>query len=128
MALPSGSLRGHLDAFGAESSLACSGIHLLYDADRPTENWRQYLSANDTKRTEDILDGLCHPAYDMIWFGRGGSGCGRVVEAAVRYAMDLDAPQLLMGFSDITALLLPLTQRCGWVTFSWTCRYKPRTY
>ena len=102
MALPSGSLRGHLDAFRlAESSLACSGIHLLYDADRPMENWRQYLSANDTKRTEDILDGLRHPAYDMIWFGRGGSGCGRVVEPLYDYAMDLDTPQLLMGFQTL---------------------------
>ncbi|MGC6416240.1 MAG: S66 peptidase family protein [Bradymonadia bacterium] len=118
MALPSGSLRDHLGAFRlGESTLKGRGVQLVYEAQRLTDSWRSYLSGPDETRTEDVIDGLCRDTYDMVWFGRGGSGCGRVVDDIVRYAKTLRTPQLVMGFSDLTSLLIPLAQRCGWITF-----------
>jgi muramoyltetrapeptide carboxypeptidase len=75
-----------------------------------------YLAGTDQARLADLNQALRDPAIDAVWCLRGGYGVTRILPS-----IDLDAltrhPKAVIGYSDITALLLALHRATGVVTF-----------
>ncbi len=94
-----------LAALGLKAKL---GAHLM---DR-----RGYLAGRDEDRAADVMAMFADPDVDAVHALRGGWGCARLLPH-----LDFDAiarnPKILLGYSDITALLLPVVARGGFVTF-----------
>jgi len=76
----------------------------------------QYLAGTDEQRANDLNAMFADPDVDAIFCVRGGYGSGRLL----RY-LDYDViaanPKVIMGYSDITAILNAITLRTGLVTF-----------
>jgi muramoyltetrapeptide carboxypeptidase len=94
-----------LAALGLKAKL---GAHLM---DR-----RGYLAGRDEDRAADVMAMFTDPEVAAVHALRGGWGCARVLPH-----LDFDViarnPKILLGYSDITALLLPVFARGGFVTF-----------
>ncbi len=77
---------------------------------------RGYLAGDDERRAKELADFVDDPDVDAIWCARGGYGCHRIVgfldPAAFRAAA-----KPLVGFSDVTTLLLWQWQCAGLVGF-----------
>ncbi len=84
------------------------GAHLL---DR-----HGYLAGPDEARAADVMAMFTDPAVKAVHALRGGWGCARLLPH-----LDFDAiarhPKILLGYSDLTALLLPVLAKAGFVTF-----------
>lgn len=75
-----------------------------------------YLAGADAHRA-DILNRLfADPGVDAILCARGGYGSLRILPL-LDYARMAAQPKVLVGFSDITALLTAVSARCGLITF-----------
>lgn len=76
----------------------------------------QYLAGTDEQRADDLNAMFADPEVDAIFCVRGGYGSGRLL----RY-LDYDSiaanPKIIMGYSDITAILNAIYLRTGLVTF-----------
>lgn len=94
-----------LAALGLKAKL---GAHLL---DR-----RGYLAGRDEDRASDVMAMFTDPTVKAVHALRGGWGCARLLPL-----LDFDAiarsPKILLGYSDLTALILPVYARAGFVTF-----------
>jgi len=75
-----------------------------------------YLAGSDDHRAEFVNQLFADKSVDAIVCARGGYGSLRIL-----HLLDYDAvaknPKIFIGFSDITALLTVLCDRCGLVTF-----------
>ena len=75
-----------------------------------------YLAGSDKFRAEQVHHMFGDPAIDGIICARGGYGAMRILPL-----LDLELiknhPKVFVGFSDITALLIFLSQRCGMAAF-----------
>jgi muramoyltetrapeptide carboxypeptidase len=74
-----------------------------------------FLAGSDRRRAETLAAGLQEEDTRAVWCIRGGYGSARLL-----HLLDLPRlrrrPKLLIGFSDVTALLLQLAQPGGYVT------------
>ncbi len=75
-----------------------------------------YLAGRDHERLADLNAALTDPQYDAVWCLRGGDGMNRIV-GEVDFAGFARAPKVVIGFSDITVLLLALWRETGVVSF-----------
>ena len=75
-----------------------------------------YLAGTDEQRIADLNAALADPRIDAVWCLRGGNGMNRIVDR-VDFAGFARAPKPVIGFSDITILLLGLWSQTGVVTF-----------
>lgn len=75
-----------------------------------------YLAGSDTHRAEIFMRFFTDSSIDAVWCARGGYGAMRILPL-LDYAAIGQNPKIFIGFSDITALLLTLYQRCGLVTY-----------
>jgi muramoyltetrapeptide carboxypeptidase len=75
-----------------------------------------YLGGTDEERLADLNGAIRDPAVDAIWCLRGGYGVTRILHA-VDYQALAQTPKILIGYSDITALLNAVTRVTGIVTF-----------
>jgi|CXWL01.1.fsa_nt_gi muramoyltetrapeptide carboxypeptidase len=75
-----------------------------------------YLAGTDAERIADLNAALTDPQYDAVWCLRGGDGMNRIIDD-VNFAGFARAPKAVIGFSDITVLLLALWRECGVVSF-----------
>lgn len=73
-------------------------------------------AATDRERADDINQFFADPAVKAIVPLRGGWGCSRLLEH-LDYGMVARRPKIVMGYSDVGALLLALRSRAGLVTF-----------
>lgn len=75
-----------------------------------------FFAGTDAERAHDLNAAFRNPQFAMVWCIRGGYGAARILPL-----LDWDAirknPKALLGFSDITALLLGLWKRLGLVCF-----------
>lgn len=75
-----------------------------------------FLSGTDAERLADIHAAFADKEVKAVWCVRGGGGCPRLLPM-----LDLDLikknPKVFIGFSDITALHVAISQRTGLVTF-----------
>ena len=75
-----------------------------------------YLAGSDDERLADLNAALADPATDAVWCLRGGYGITRLLDR-VDLAPLARRPKVIIGYSDITALLLAVTRLTGIVTF-----------
>jgi muramoyltetrapeptide carboxypeptidase len=75
-----------------------------------------YLSASDKDRAAEFMRFVEDPTIDAIVCGRGGYGVMRILPM-LDYGAIRDAGKIIMGFSDITALLIAVNQLSGLVTY-----------
>jgi len=81
-----------------------------------TNNNGGYLAAPDRDRADELMDFLLRPDIDAVLAARGGYGVLRILPL-LDYAALHQCTKPVIGYSDITALLLTLYQRTGLVTF-----------
>lgn len=75
-----------------------------------------YLAGTDNERLADLNGALQDPTIDAIWCIRGGYGSIRLLDE-VDYDAITRRPKVIIGFSDVTALLNAVTRLTGVVTF-----------
>ncbi len=75
-----------------------------------------YLAGTDEQRLEDLHDMFADDEVDGIWCIRGGYGVGRILPN-INYKLIRKNPKALIGYSDITALLLAIYQKSGLIGF-----------
>jgi muramoyltetrapeptide carboxypeptidase len=75
-----------------------------------------YFTSSDAERAEEFMQLILDDSVDAIFFTRGGWGCARILEL-LDYSIISQHPKILLGFSDITSLLLAITHKTGLITF-----------
>ena len=75
-----------------------------------------YLSAPDQDRADEFMAFIEDPTIDAIICGRGGYGVMRILPM-LDYGAIGQANKMIMGFSDITSLLIAANQLSGIVTY-----------
>lgn len=76
----------------------------------------QYLAGTDEQRASDLNAMFTDPDVDAIFCVRGGYGSGRLLPY-LDYEAIAANPKILMGYSDITALLNSINLHSGLMTF-----------
>jgi len=79
------------------------------------KRWR-HLAAEDAQRTEDLHRFFSDPTIRAIVCARGGSGASRLIPHLDSKIIRANS-KIFVGSSDVTTLLLYLTQTCGVVAF-----------
>ena len=77
---------------------------------------RGYFAGTDEERAEDLNLQFADPEIKGIIAVRGGWGCARLLPL-IDFQNIKDNPKVLVGYSDVTALLLSIYSRTGLVTF-----------
>jgi muramoyltetrapeptide carboxypeptidase len=109
-----------------------SALKAKEDVDRACENMRElglelvlmpnvgkqwgYLAGTDEERASDVNEAFSRPNIRAIWCIRGGYGTGRILPL-LDYPTIRRHPKAVLGFSDITGLLLGLWRKVGLVGF-----------
>lgn len=75
-----------------------------------------YLSAPDNERASEFMQFIEDPEVDAVVCARGGYGVMRILPM-LDFTSIRQAGKIIMGFSDITALLIAANQLSGMVTF-----------
>lgn len=76
----------------------------------------EYLAGTDQQRADDVNRMFADDDIDAIFCVRGGYGTTRILPL-LDYDLIADKPKILMGFSDITAILNAVHSRTGLVGF-----------
>ncbi|MBC8376625.1 MAG: LD-carboxypeptidase [FCB group bacterium] len=97
-----------------EETLAALDLKLHVD-EHAMDRWG-YLAGKDEVRAEAINKMYKDPEVDAILTFIGGWGCARLLPY-LDYGMIQKHPKIIMGFSDVTALLLAIYAKTGMVTF-----------
>ena len=77
---------------------------------------RGYNAGTDTQRLEDLHTLFADQEVAGIWCARGGYGCTRLLPK-LNYALIRRNPKALIGYSDVTALLLAIFRETGLIGF-----------
>ena len=75
-----------------------------------------YLAGTDKERAEDINRMFADKSIKGIFAARGGYGCSRILPL-LDYKTIKKNPKILIGYSDITALLYGIFSQTGLITF-----------
>lgn len=75
-----------------------------------------YFAGTDKQRAEDLNAMFQDPSVDAIMAFRGGWGCNRIL-AHLDFELIKQHPKILIGYSDITTLLLAIYAKTGLTTF-----------
>ena len=75
----------------------------------------RYFAGSDGERADDFLSMMQNESVDAVFCARGGSGSARIIPALKK--IKSLTPKIFVGCSDISTLLLYLSQRYGFVTF-----------
>ncbi|BFM09967.1 LD-carboxypeptidase [Simiduia litorea] len=76
----------------------------------------QYLAGSDAQRAADLNSFFADPSVDAIFCLRGGYGSARLLPL-LDYQRIAQKPKVLLGYSDITALLNGIQGQTGLVTY-----------
>ena len=80
-----------------------------------TDQWG-YFAGEDKLRADEVNKMFADPNIDGIVCARGGWGCSRILPY-LDYEMIAQNPKVIIGYSDVTSLLLALYAKTGLVTF-----------
>ena len=72
-----------------------------------------HRAGTDAARAVDFFSFYTDPAIDVLWCARGGSSACRLWPLLDWDALAALPPKMVIGYSDTTSLLIPLTQRVG---------------
>ena len=75
-----------------------------------------YLAGKDRDRAADVNAMFADPVVKAIIPARGGWGCNRILPL-LDYKLIRNNPKIIMGYSDITSLLLAIYAQTGLITF-----------
>lgn len=75
-----------------------------------------YVAGSDQQRLEDLHRAFSDDEVKAVWCVRGGYGCSRLLPY-IDYALIRSRPKVLIGYSDITALLNAIYLKTGLVGF-----------
>ncbi|MEL7146947.1 MAG: LD-carboxypeptidase, partial [Bacteroidota bacterium] len=75
-----------------------------------------FLGGTDFQRISDLHEAFANPDIKGVVCARGGYGTGRIVNE-LDYELIRKNPKVLLGFSDITALLNAIYQKTGLICF-----------
>jgi muramoyltetrapeptide carboxypeptidase len=75
-----------------------------------------YFAGTDEFRANEINELFADKTVKGIFCMKGGWGCARILDK-IDYALIEKNPKVLIGFSDITALLIAITTKTGLITF-----------
>ena len=75
-----------------------------------------FLAATDKERLDDLHWAFTDSEISAVWCVRGGYGAARLL-SDIDYNLIRKNPKILIGYSDITALHLAISQKTGLVTF-----------
>jgi muramoyltetrapeptide carboxypeptidase len=75
-----------------------------------------YLAGSDAQRAELLMNLFTDESVKAILCARGGFGSMKLLPL-LDFEAILAKPKILVGFSDITTLLVAIYQQCGLVTF-----------
>lgn len=75
-----------------------------------------YLSASDEDRAKEFMKYIEDDTIDCILCGRGGYGVLRILDK-LDFPTIRKNPKLIIGFSDVTALISPIFELTGLITF-----------
>lgn len=75
-----------------------------------------YLAGTDDQRLADLHAMYADPEVRGIWCARGGYGCTRLLDK-LNYKLIKKNPKVLIGYSDVTALLNGIYQKTGLIGF-----------
>lgn len=75
-----------------------------------------YFAGSDKDRAEDLMEKFKDKSVKGIVCARGGYGCARILPL-LDYDVIRSNPKVLIGYSDITALLYGIYQKAGLITF-----------
>lgn len=101
-------LRGGIDLLESLGYKLVFSSHLYHRND--------YLAGSDDARLEDLHSMFDNGNIKAIFCARGGYGALRLLEM-INFDLIRNNPKIIMGYSDITTLLLAIYQRTGLVTF-----------
>lgn len=73
---------------------------------------RGYMAGTDKQRLEDLHAAFADTTTKAIWCVRGGDGCNRLLPL-IDYDLVKENPKILIGFSDITALINAIYRKTG---------------
>lgn len=79
-------------------------------------NRRGYLAGTDQDRASDVNEMFADDEVNAILTVRGGWGCNRLLPY-LDYELIGRNPKIIMGYSDITSLLLAIFAKTGLITF-----------
>ncbi|MQY37232.1 putative murein peptide carboxypeptidase [Streptomyces sp. RB17] len=83
---------------------------------RDTGSMYDYLAGDDALRAQDLTRALTDPRYAGVLMACGGYGMQRTLELMDWSLIDASSPKVLVGYSDVTALLEALAAKLGWVS------------
>lgn len=70
-----------------------------------------HFAGDDARRTAAFLEIANDPGFDALWFGRGGYGSNRIVEAVCAGLEPVAAQKAYLGYSDAGTFLAALYAR-----------------
>src|SRR5262249_3903243 len=76
----------------------------------------RYTAGSAARRADELNRMLADPQVKAVIAARGGYGSMHLLESLDPEALS-SGPKIVMGYSDISALLIALYQKHGWVTF-----------
>ncbi|EKE00638.1 MAG: hypothetical protein ACD_21C00302G0003 [uncultured bacterium] len=85
-----------------------------------------YFAGTDEDRAHDINQMFADPEVKAIFAIRGGWGSNRILDL-INYKTIKQNPKIIMGYSDITSLLLAINAKTGLVTFHGPMAAQPWT-
>jgi muramoyltetrapeptide carboxypeptidase len=77
---------------------------------------RGYLAGDDATRAAEFMAAFADAETAAVWCARGGYGVMRMLHR-IDFNLIRDNPKIFVGFSDITALHIPIQRRTGLITF-----------
>ncbi|EKD42775.1 MAG: hypothetical protein ACD_73C00024G0001 [uncultured bacterium] len=77
---------------------------------------KNYLAGSDQRRVEELKELFLNPEIKAIFFARGGYGMMRLLPHFKKEFVPI-LPKIILGYSDITSLLLHLLDAKKWITF-----------
>ena len=111
---PAGPLLDHDDLTRGEELCRALGFEPVLGANAGRRYG--YLAGTADERVADLNAALADPRVDAVWCLRGGYGLTRILDRVDFGALER-RPKAVIGFSDVTALLLALYRETGVATF-----------
>ena len=111
---PASPLLDFRDIARAEKVLRSLGLNVLHG--KKIRRRTGFLAGSDSERAEDVHSMFADPSVRGIFALRGGYGSGRLLEL-LDWKLIGSNPKVLVGHSDLTAILAAIQARTGMVTF-----------
>jgi muramoyltetrapeptide carboxypeptidase len=103
-------------ALGLDALRAVGLDPVVLPSARDSGTTRRYLAGDDAMRAGDLRRALLDPGIAGILFATGGSGSQRTLEILDWTGLADLAPKVLVGYSDVTAVLEAVAARLGWAS------------